>query len=65
MVAILQLPSMKIFPTKDNRYEGAPQEMIYNIKSKIIIIILNNIILIFIFNLNNRNSLSLIRNSIL
>ena len=37
MVAILQLPSVKIFPEKEKRYEGAPQEMIYNIKSKLIL----------------------------
>jgi hypothetical protein len=34
MVAILQLPSLRIFPHKDKRYEGAPQEMVYNTKSK-------------------------------
>lgn len=40
MVATLQLPSVKIFPDKDNRYDGAPQEIIYNIKSKYMIIII-------------------------
>lgn len=34
MVAILQIPQLKIFPSKDKRYEGAPQEMLFNGKSK-------------------------------
>ena len=38
MVAILQVPYLKIFPIKENRYEGAPQELVYNAKSKLFFI---------------------------
>jgi len=34
MVAILQIPQLKIFPSNEKRYEGATQEMLFNGKSK-------------------------------
>mmetsp|Transcript_6069 Transcript_6069/g.6295 ORF Transcript_6069/g.6295 Transcript_6069/m.6295 type:complete len:359 (+) Transcript_6069:7-1083(+) len=30
MVAILQIPLLRIFPNKEKRYEGAPQELLFN-----------------------------------
>lgn len=37
LVAILQIPTIKIFSSNENRYEGACQEITYNIKSKKVI----------------------------
>lgn len=37
MVGMLQLPQLKIFPSKEKRYETAPQEMLYIGKSRLFI----------------------------
>ena len=37
MVAILQIPQLTIFPSKEKRYEGAPQELLFDGKSNFLI----------------------------
>lgn len=49
MVAILQVPGIKLFPS--NRYENATQEMVFNAKSKIFIMKIRNFLPFFGVNL--------------